>query len=133
MKLEIITLTKTINDENIDFVSLEGTEGSLGILPDHIPMLAELKLAPLHYLKGGRTEFVAVMGGVVRVLSNVVTIITEEAEKAVEIDALKAQKEKDDAEAYMSRKTEIADMVRAEAQLRKAMAKLRTVEVSKRI
>jgi F-type H+-transporting ATPase subunit epsilon len=133
MKLEIITLTKTITDDNIDMVSADAAEGSVGILPDHIPMLAELKISPLHYVKNGATQYVAVMGGIMRVLSNVVTIITEEAEKAVEIDALKARKEKDDAEAYLTRKTEISDMIKAEVQLRKALVRLKTVEVSKRI
>ena len=132
MKLEIITLTKTITDDNVDLVSADASEGSVGILPGHIPMLAELKIAPLHYIKNGVTQYVAVMGGIMRVLSNVVTIITEEAEKAVEIDALTARTEKDDAEAYLSRKTEIKDMIKAESQLRKALVRLKVAEVNKK-
>jgi F0F1-type ATP synthase epsilon subunit len=46
---------------------------------------------------------------------------------------LKAKKEKEDAEAYLSRKTEITDMIKAEVQLRKALVRLKVVEVSKRI
>jgi F-type H+-transporting ATPase subunit epsilon len=112
---------------------MEGTDGSFGILPGHIPLLAELRIAPLLFRKGQGTEFVAVMGGIVRVLSDVVTIVTDDAERAIEIDVLKAKKEKEDAEAYLSRKAEMTDMIKAEAELRKALVRLKVVEVSKRI
>jgi len=133
MKLEIITPNKSIKEEKVDFVSMEGTEGSFGVLPGHTPLLAELKIAPLHYVKDDKKEFVAVMGGIVRVLPDCVMITTEDAERAVEIDVLKAHKEKADAEAYLTKKVEITDMIKAEAQLRKALVRLKVVEVSKRI
>jgi len=133
MNLEIVTPRKVIKEENVEFVSMEGTDGSFGVLADHMPLLAQLKIAPLHYIKDNRIELVAVMGGVARVLSNVITIVTEDAEKAVEIDELKAKKEKEDAEAYLTRKAEIADILKAEIQLRKALVKLRVAESSKRI
>jgi len=133
MKLEIITPKKAIQEDNVDFVSMEGPDGSFGVLPGHIPLLAELKIAPLLFRKGQGAEFVAVMGGIVKVLSDVVTIVTEDAERAIEIDVLKAKKEKEDAEAYLSRKAEITDMIKAEAELRKALVRLKVVEVSKRI
>jgi len=133
MKLDIITSKKCINVDNVDFISMDGPDGSFGILPGHMPLLAELKIAPLLFRKGQATEFVAVMGGIVRVLSDVVTIVTDDAERATEIDILKAKKEKEDAEAYLSRKAEITDMIKAEAELRKALVRLKVVEVSKRI
>ncbi len=133
MNLEIITPKNTIKEENVSFVSMEGPDGSFGVLPGHMPLLAQLGLAPLHYVRGNERDAVAVMGGVVRVLSDVVTIVTDDAERAVEIDVLKAKKEKEDAEAYLSRKAEIADMIKAEIQLRKALVRLKVAEVSKRI
>jgi F-type H+-transporting ATPase subunit epsilon len=112
---------------------MEGPDGSFGVLPGHMPLLAQLGLAPLHYLKGNEREVVAVMGGVVRVLADIITIVTDDAETAVEIDVLKAKKEKEDAEAYLSRKAEITDMIKVEIQLRKALVRLKVAEISKRI
>ena len=125
MKLEIVTPQKIIKEENVELISIESSEGSLGILADHMPMLAELNIAPLHLVAGGKRELIAVMGGVIRVLSNNITILTEDAERAMEIDVLKAKKDKEDAEAYLTKKTEITDMIKAEAQLRRALVKLR--------
>jgi F-type H+-transporting ATPase subunit epsilon len=133
MKLEIVTPRKTIQEENVDFVSMEGQDGSFGVLPGHMPLLSQLKIAPLYFRKGERTEFVAVMGGAVKVLSDTVTVVTDDAERAIEIDVLTARKEKEDAEAFLSRKAEIKDMILAEAQLRKALVRLKVAEVSKRI
>jgi F-type H+-transporting ATPase subunit epsilon len=130
MMLEIVTPKKVIKEEGIDFVSLEGTDGSLGILPGHIPIIAELKIAPLHYDKNKSRETVAVMGGIVKVMSDVVTIITEDAEKATEIDVLLAKKEKEEAEAYLTKKAEIADILKAEIALRRALVRLKVAETS---
>lgn len=133
MKLEIITPTKVIREDSVDHVALEGPDGWFGILNDHMPMLADIGIAPLYYEKGDEQEYVAVMGGAIRVLGNTVTVISEEAERAMDIDALVAKKEKETAEAYLTKKTEITDMIKAEVQLRKALLKLKVVEVSKRI
>jgi len=132
MKLEIAGNRKIISEDNVDFVILDSVNGSIGILPGHTPLLAELKIAPMSYDKGGERRHVAVMGGVVRVIHDNVTIITEDAESAMEIDVLKARKEKEMAEAYMSKKVEITETVRAEIELRKAIARLKAVEISKR-
>jgi F0F1-type ATP synthase epsilon subunit len=52
-------------------------------------------------------------------------IISDDAEHCMEIDALKSKKEKEDAEAYMTKKTENIDMVHVETQLRRALVKLK--------
>jgi F-type H+-transporting ATPase subunit epsilon len=133
MKLEIITPTKTINENDVEFVSMDGTEGSFGVLKGHMPMLSALKIAPLHYNKAGAAEAVAVMGGIARVFKDTVTVLTEDAERAMEIDVLKARKDKEDAEAYLTKKVEMTDMINAEIQLRKALVRLRVAERGKRI
>jgi F0F1-type ATP synthase epsilon subunit len=73
-----------------------------------------------------------VMGGVARVMKDRIMIVTEDAETAIEINILAARKEKEDAEAYLSRKTEIKDMINAEAQLSKALVRLKVAEVNKK-
>jgi len=132
MRLEIVTPKKMIQEEGVDFITMEGTGGSFGVLPGHTPLLAELKIAPLSYIKQKKKEFIAVMGGVARVMKDRVMIVTDDAETAVEINILAANKEKEDAEAYLSRKTEIKDMIKAESQLRKALVRIKVAEVNKK-
>jgi len=128
MQLEIVTPQKYIKEDALDVVSLESIEGSFGVLPGHMPILAQLKISPLYYIKGGQKEYVAVMGGFVRVLNDKITIVTEDAEKAAEIDILKVKKEKEEAEAYLSKKAEISEMIKAEIALRRALVRLKVAE-----
>jgi len=132
MNLEIVTPRKVIKENDVDFVSMMSTEGSLGILEGHMPLLTELEIAPLYYSKGQTKEFIAVMGGVVRVLSGEVTVLTEDAERATEIDVLKARKEKEAAEAYLTKKAETIDMLKVEIQLRRALVRLKVAGESGR-
>lgn len=132
MKLNIVTPKQSITDEKVEQVIVESSGGSMGILPDHMPVLAEIKASPLLFDSGGKREYVAIMDGVMMVLNNTITIVCDDAEKAVEIDELKARKEKEDAEAYLTKKTEVEETIKAEVQLQRALARLRTVEVSKR-
>jgi F-type H+-transporting ATPase subunit epsilon len=132
MRLEIVTPKKTIQEEGVDLVTMEGVGGSFGVLPGHTPLLAELKIAPLSYIKQKKKEFIAVMGGVARVLKDQILIVTDDTETAMEINILAARKEKEDAEAYLSRKTEIKDMIKAESQLRKALVRIKVAEVNKK-
>lgn len=130
MNLEIITPQKQIKEDGVDVVSLESTQGSLGILKGHMPMLAQLSIAPLYFIKGASKQFVAVMGGFVSVISDRITIISEDAQRATEIDVLKAKKEKEEAEAYLSKKAEISETIKAELSLRRALVRLKVAEES---
>jgi F-type H+-transporting ATPase subunit epsilon len=96
-------------------------------------MLAKLKVAPLYFHKGDKKEFVAVMGGFVKILHDKITIIAEDAQRAVEIDVLKAHKEREEAQAELSKKAEVADLIKAEVQLRRALVRLKVHEETKKI
>lgn len=133
MKLDIITPQKTISETDVSLVSLESVEGSFSVLPGHMPMLAKLKVAPLHFLKGGKKEFIAVMGGFVKIFDDKIMIIAEDAERAVDIDVLKAHKEREASQAELSKKAEISDLIKAEVQLRRALVRLKVHEETKKI
>jgi F-type H+-transporting ATPase subunit epsilon len=133
MKLDIVTPQKVISEDAVTLVSLESVEGSLSILPGHVPLLAKLKVAPLFYQKTDKKEFVAVMGGFVKVNADKITIIADDAERAVEIDVLKAHKEREEAQAELTKKAEISDMIKAEVQLRRALVRIKVSEETKKI
>jgi F-type H+-transporting ATPase subunit epsilon len=86
--------------EEVDSVTLPGSEGELGILPQHIPLVTALKPGELVYLKSGKHQHYAVGTGFVEVTGQRVSVITDMAmgegeidEKAVE-DALKRAQER---------------------------------------
>jgi F-type H+-transporting ATPase subunit epsilon len=98
LKLEIVTPEKKVFDESVDSVTVPTASGEAGILPNHAPLISALKPGILSYSNKGTTERLAVSGGFVEVSSNKVSVLTDTAETAAEIDADAARAERDAAE-----------------------------------
>jgi F-type H+-transporting ATPase subunit epsilon len=104
LTLEIVTPEARVYSDTIDTVVIPTTEGEIGILPGHIPLLTQVEHGELIVTKNGQTHWLAVSGGFAEVEGDRVHILAEHAiteekidEKAVE-DALKrAQQQLDDA------------------------------------
>lgn len=98
LKLEIVTPEKKVLDESVDSVTVPTASGEAGILPNHAPLISALKPGILSYSNKGTTERLAVSGGFVEVSSNKVSVMTDTAESAAEIDADAARAERESAE-----------------------------------
>ena len=115
LKLEIVTPEKKVFDETVDSVTVPTASGEAGILPNHAPLISALKPGILSYTLKGTTERLAVSGGFVEVSSNSVSVLTDTAEVASEIDAAAARAEKDAAEkALAGRSTAALEETEAE-------------------
>jgi F-type H+-transporting ATPase subunit epsilon len=82
-------------------VLLPGTEGEMGILPHHAPLLSTLNYGELRIRKGGAEESYIVYGGVVQVLPDRVIILADTAESSYAVDEEKAQEARHRAEELM--------------------------------
>ena len=98
LKLEIVTPERKVLDESVDSVTIPTASGEAGILPNHAPLISALKPGILSYSNKGATERLAVSGGFVEVSSNKVSVLTDAAETATEIDADAARIEREAAE-----------------------------------
>ena len=130
--LEIITPNRTLLCENVDYVSATGVEGEFGILPQHAPMLAALCVGQLHFRIGDKVQYVFIGGGFIEVLHNKVTVMTEVAEFAKDIDVDRAEKAKERAERRLSKRSaseEHFDAARAEAALSRAVVRVRVASM----
>jgi F-type H+-transporting ATPase subunit epsilon len=98
LKLEIVTPEKKVLDESVDSVTIPTASGEAGILPNHAPLISALKPGILSYSNKGTTERLAVSGGFVEVSANIVSVMTDTAETAAEIDADAARADREAAE-----------------------------------
>ncbi len=81
MKLKILTSDKLILDQEVDSVTLPGTEGEMTILPHHTAMVALLKNGKLSFGNHGRKEKPLIIGeGVVEVYKDTVLVLTKAAQ-----------------------------------------------------
>jgi F-type H+-transporting ATPase subunit epsilon len=123
--LDIVTPEKIFFSGKVDFAVFPGSEGELGILFDHAPLLSRLAPGELRFLRDKKTECMAISGGFLEVRKNEVSVITETAEYGHQIDLDRAVKKKESAEAQMKNASGPHEFKAAEFRLQKALARIK--------
>jgi F-type H+-transporting ATPase subunit epsilon len=128
--LEIVTPEKLAYSGEVDSVQLPGSEGELGVLPHHAPLISTLGAGELRLRTGGQEESFAIVGGFLQVLPDKVVVMAETADMASEIDLEKAQEARRDAERAIegAAPTDTADLAAARAALQQALLRIRVAE-----
>lgn len=124
MKLQIITPMRTILDVEVESVILNTTEGEMGVLYDHEPVVTLLGYKDIVYTQGGQKKKATALGGFAEITKDRVTILTDASELADEIDLERAKKAKERAEKRLASKDSGIDHLRAEIALKKAIARI---------
>lgn len=133
IQLDIVTPTGPIFSETVEFLSIMGPSGSLGILPGHVPVFMLIDVGYIEYQHNGARDFVTTMGGILEFHHNHATVLTEAAEHAADIDAMRASKAADRANFKQSEKagTKALEIADTSAALQRARMRLRVVELLK--
>jgi F-type H+-transporting ATPase subunit epsilon len=124
IKLEIVTPEAKTFSDDVDMVTLTGGEGEMGILPQHMPLMTELMAGEIIAQKSGETIFLAVGGGFVQVTGDRVSILTDMAIRAENIDEAAAEEARKRAEARLAQKLSDEDAAMVQASLTHALAQL---------
>ena len=128
MRLEIITAEREVYSDDVDILVAPGTEGELGILPHHSPLMTALQPGELRLRKDGEDVYMAVSGGFMEVMDNKVTILADAAERSDEIDEARVQDAIRRAEERIQNRESDMDLERAVAALRRSQARLRVAQ-----
>jgi F-type H+-transporting ATPase subunit epsilon len=129
LRVALVTAQKRLYEGPAEMVIAPGSEGQLGILPRHAPLLTTLKLGELRVRNGGVDESIFVAGGFLEVNNNVVTILADDAERASDIDEAQAQEARQRAQALVERTASDSDaQAAALAELERAIGRLRVAE-----
>ena len=123
--IKIITPEKIVYEDDIDAIYAQGTAGSFGILPNHIPFMSVLDIGITKVEKSGAATNFSVMGGTLQFKNNEAIILTEAAEKDCDIDTARAQLAKERAEALLGNAETQKEIKKANTALARAMARLK--------
>ncbi|HEX8076689.1 MAG TPA: ATP synthase F1 subunit epsilon [Chthoniobacterales bacterium] len=124
LKLEIVTPEATAYSEDVDMVTLPGSEGELGVYPNHVPLLTTINPGELRVLKDGRETFLAVGEGFVEITASAVSVLTDMALEANVIDESAAEAAVERAKAAMKDDLGSEEVAAVQASLQKALAQL---------
>jgi F-type H+-transporting ATPase subunit epsilon len=126
LSVEIVTGERVVyQNDNASMVVAPGAEGSLGILPNHAPLVSLLQGGELRIKSGGGEESLAVHGGFLEVINNKVVVLVDTAERISEIDIERAEAARARAEETLRNAKDRQDIAEAEAALRRAVIRLR--------
>jgi F-type H+-transporting ATPase subunit epsilon len=112
LKLEIVTPESVIYSEDVEMVTLPGSEGETGIYRNHVPLMTKVQAGELVVKRGGAEEILAVGEGFAEITGDHVAILTDNAIDSANVDEAAAEEAKAKAE---QRLEEGGDMTEDEA------------------
>ena len=96
LTIELVTPERhVLAEEDVDVVIAPGNEGELAVLPQHAPLVTELRPGVIVWRRGGEEEILAVSGGFLEVLGDTVTVLADTSERSEDIDLERAQEARD--------------------------------------
>ena len=132
IELEIVTPDHLVVQATVTGVTIPGKSGYLGILPGHAPLLSEIVPGVIAYVQDNVTYYLTVSWGFVEVLADRVVVLAQTAERAEEIDTVRAEAARERAEERLKEYSDVSlDRERAREALAKAIARLETARHAK--
>jgi F-type H+-transporting ATPase subunit epsilon len=127
--VDVVSLSESIFSGEAEFVVLPGVEGELGIYPKHVPLVTQIRPGAVRIKLPGRDDeqIVFVQGGFLEVQPDVVTVLSDTAIRANDLDEAKALEAKKHAEEAMQNKTSKEEIATAEGELAASLAQLAAI------
>lgn len=127
---EIVSQDRMVFEGEADIVVIPGSDGEMGILPNHAPLLSTLDFGVIKVRRHGEEEIFTVAGGVVEVQPNLITVLADVAENVEEIDVARAEEARQRAQELLEKgpPPDTDEYLRIEAALRRSNLRLKAVE-----
>ena len=131
--LDVVSAEQQMFSGLVQSIQVSGTEGELGIRPNHAPLLTAIKPGMVHIVKQqGEEEYIYLSGGVLEVQPGTVTVLADTAIRGQDLDEARALEAKRKAEERIHSSHGDVDYAQASAELAKAIAKLRVIELTRK-
>ncbi len=129
MHVDIVSAEKEIFSGTVEMLIASAEMGEVGILPGHSQMLCRLKAGQIH-IKGmnGEEHLIYVSGGILEVQPHVVTILSDTAERAHDLDEVAVKAAKHRAEQLLAKRNGEFEYAKAESELAEAIAQIKIIE-----
>lgn len=129
LRVEVVTGEREVLvEDDVDMVVAPGSEGQLGILPQHAALVTTLAPGELRIVKGGTEEDFAISGGFLQVGQDRVMVLADTAERSEEIDVARAEEARRRAEAELANPRPAADAAMLQAAMQRSAVRLRVAQ-----
>ena len=124
LKLNIITPETWTVSENVEMVTLPGVEGQMGVYPQHVPLMTQMIPGEIIVRKDGQDQFMAVGEGLIEIMADHVSILTDMAIPADHIDEAKVEEARQRAQARLNEKLSEEEIAAVNSSLARSLAQL---------
>ena len=128
LHVEVVTQDRNVYSGEADMVVAPGSEGVLGILPRHAPLLTLLKVGDLRVKHDNDEDVLFVAGGFMEVYHNVVTVLADAAERAEDIDEARAEEARRRAQVALEQRETDVDRGAMVGAMERALTRLKVAE-----
>lgn len=129
IRVDVVSAEAEVFHGEAKLVVATGEMGELGIAPRHAPLITRLKPGQVRIIQASGEElFLYVSGGILEVQPSVVTILTDTAVRAADLDEAAAKEAKEKAERVIANRTDAVEVAEAQAELAQAIAQLQALE-----
>jgi len=134
VNLNVVSAEESLFSGSIKSLQITGSEGELGIMPGHAPLLTSLKPGMALITKqDGSEEVIYLSGGMLEVQPNNVIVLADVATRAADLDEQAALEAKQNAEANLNASGADVDFAVAAAELARAVAQLRVIQATNKV
>ncbi|HEY5702853.1 MAG TPA: F0F1 ATP synthase subunit epsilon [Gammaproteobacteria bacterium] len=127
--VDIVSAEKEIFSGEANMVFAPAIMGEVGIAPRHAPLVTRLKPGVVRVqVPDGEEQSIYVSGGILEVQPHVVTVLSDTAERAADLDEAAVLKAKEEAEKALHNREAKIEYAEAEAQLAETIAQLKAIE-----
>lgn len=131
VNLNVVSAEEELFSGSIESLQITGSEGELGIMPGHAPLLTSLKPGMARIVKkGGDEEVIYLSGGMLEVQPNSVTVLADIAVRGGDLDEQAAEEAKQRAQEKLNAHGDGVDYAEAAAELARAVAQLRVIQAT---
>ena len=125
LKLEIVTPEAVAFSADVEMVTLPAIDGQLGIYPQHVPIMTQMQPGEVIVRQGGRDHSLAVGEGLIEITGDQVSLLTDMAIPAEQIDEAKVEEARQRAEARLNEKLSDEEVAAVNGSLARSLAQLR--------
>jgi len=125
LRLEIVTPAAVVYSEDVEMVTMPAADGQIGVLPHHVALLTRVVPGEIAVRKNGEQVFLAVGEGLVEITGAQVSIVTDMAVKAKDIDEARAEEARQRAAARLKDKLADEEVASVSAALARSLAQLK--------
>ncbi|MCD8505227.1 MAG: F0F1 ATP synthase subunit epsilon [Burkholderiaceae bacterium] len=118
IKVDVVSAEQSLFEGEAKFVALPGEAGELGVLPGHTPLITRIRPGTLKIVKADDSEeTIFVAGGLLEIQPNHVTVLSDTAIRAADLDEAKAEEARRQAEESLRNAKDKADIAVVQAEL----------------